>query len=160
MLESQVSDKIGSGFVSVHKLTLELHSHEYDSSVPKSPEIDWYKTGEGYHVVSPPYTRTFMPPKPDLIFNDALTSSESIAHVVNVESSLNKPSKDMSKTLRPDAPIIKDWISDSEDETEIESMPKQKEPSFVPTSEHVKTLREFVKKVKHPKQAENLRTNH
>nr|GEU39420.1 hypothetical protein [Tanacetum cinerariifolium] len=85
--------------------------------------------------------------------------SESVANVVNVESSTNKPSKDMSKTLRPDAPIIKDWISDSEDETKIESMPKQKEPSFVPTFKHVKTPRESVKKVKHPKQAENLRTN-
>nr|GFD06366.1 hypothetical protein [Tanacetum cinerariifolium] len=46
----------------------------------------------------------------------------------------------------PDAPIVKDWISDSEDETEIESVLKQKEPSFVPTSKHVKTPRESVKK--------------
>nr|GEV97085.1 hypothetical protein [Tanacetum cinerariifolium] len=74
------------------------------------------------------------------------TARESVANVFHVESSLNKPSKDMSKTLRPDAPIIEDWISDSEDETEIESVPKQKEPSFVPTSEHVKAFREFVKK--------------
>nr|GFA65182.1 ribonuclease H-like domain-containing protein [Tanacetum cinerariifolium] len=58
----------------------------------------------------------------------------------------------MSKIYRPDAPIVEDWISDSEDETEIKSMPKQKEPSFVPTSEHVKTPRESVKKVEHPKQ--------
>nr|GFA77877.1 ribonuclease H-like domain-containing protein [Tanacetum cinerariifolium] len=62
----------------------------------------------------------FMPPNPDLVFNDAPIASESIAHVVNVESSSNKPSKDMSKTLRPDASIIKDWISDSEDKTEID----------------------------------------
>nr|GEV01392.1 copia protein [Tanacetum cinerariifolium] len=85
-------------------------------------------------------------------------ASESIAHVVNVESSSNKTSNDMSKTLRPDAPIIKDWISDSEDETEIESVSKQKEPSFVSTSKHVKTPRKYVKKVEHPKQTENLRT--
>nr|GEU34152.1 hypothetical protein [Tanacetum cinerariifolium] len=72
---------------------------------------------------------------------------------------VHKPSKDMYKTQMSNAPIIKDWISDFEDETEIEYVPKQKEPSFVPTSEHVKTPREFVKKVEHPKQAENLRTN-
>nr|GEU69850.1 hypothetical protein [Tanacetum cinerariifolium] len=66
----------------------------------------------------------------------------------------------MSKTLRPDASIIEDWISNSEDETEIESVSKQKEPSFVPTSKHVKTPRKSVKKVEHPKQADNLRTNH
>nr|GEV51854.1 ribonuclease H-like domain-containing protein [Tanacetum cinerariifolium] len=113
---------------------------------------------EWYHVV-PSYTETFMPPKPDLVFNDAPTASESVANVFHVESSINDLSKDMSKTHRPDAPIIEDWISDSEDETKIESVPKYKEPSFVLTSKHVKTPRESVKKVEHPKQAENLRTN-
>nr|GEW46827.1 hypothetical protein [Tanacetum cinerariifolium] len=91
---------------------------------------DRYKSGKGYHVVSPPYTRTFMPPKPHLVFIDAPNASESVAHE----------------------------ISDSEDETEIEYVLKQKETSFVPTSEHVKTPRTSVKEVKHPKQAENLRT--
>nr|GFB95736.1 hypothetical protein [Tanacetum cinerariifolium] len=62
-----------------------------------------------------------MPPKPDLLFNDASNASETVTNVVNVESSSNKPSKDMSKTLRPDAPIIEDWNSDSKDETELES---------------------------------------
>nr|GEW47754.1 hypothetical protein [Tanacetum cinerariifolium] len=68
----------------------------------------------------------------------------------------NNPSKDMSKKLRPDAPIIEDWIFDSEDETELEFVPKQREPSLVLPSEHVKSSRESVKKVEHPKQAENL----
>nr|GEV16438.1 hypothetical protein [Tanacetum cinerariifolium] len=85
--------------------------------------------------------------------------SESVANVVNIDSSTNKPSKYMSKTLRPDAPIIKDWISNFEDETETESVPKQREPSFVQTSKNVKTPRESVKNVKHPKQTEHLRTN-
>nr|GFC10064.1 hypothetical protein [Tanacetum cinerariifolium] len=81
-----------------------LHSHESDNRVPKNLENDRYKTGEGYHDVPPPYTRTFMPPKPDLVF----TPSESVANVFNVESSTHNPSKDMSKTYRPDAPIVKD----------------------------------------------------
>nr|GEY01529.1 hypothetical protein [Tanacetum cinerariifolium] len=101
-----------------------------------------------------------MPSKPDLVFNDAPNASETVTNMVNVESSPNKPSKDMSKILRPDAPIIEDWIFDSEDETEIESVPKQKEPSFVPTSEHVKTPRESVKKNEHSTQAKNVRTTH
>nr|GEX01361.1 retrovirus-related Pol polyprotein from transposon TNT 1-94 [Tanacetum cinerariifolium] len=50
--------------------------------------------------------------------------------------------------------------SDSEDETEIESVPKQKEPSFVQTSEYVRTPRESAKIVEHTKQAENLRITH
>nr|GFC38597.1 hypothetical protein [Tanacetum cinerariifolium] len=127
LLESQVCDKTGLGFDSQVFDCKELHSHESDNSVPKSPENDRYKTGKRYHVVPPPYTRNFLPPKPDLVFYDAPTSSESVANVFNVESSTNKPSKDMSKTHRPDAPIVKDWISDSEDETEIESVLKQKE---------------------------------
>nr|GFD33097.1 hypothetical protein [Tanacetum cinerariifolium] len=78
---------------------------------------------------------------------------------VKVESSTTKPSKEMSKTLRPDALIIEDWTPDSEDESEPESMSKQKEPSFVPTNEHVKTPRASLKRVEHPKQAENLKKN-
>nr|GEW93451.1 copia protein [Tanacetum cinerariifolium] len=110
---------------------------------------DRYKSSEGYHVVPPPYTGTFMHPKPNLVFNDASNASMTVPNVVHVESSSNKPSNDMSKTLRPDAPIIEDWTSDSEDEYEIECVPKQKEPSFVPTSEHVKTPRASVGQVNH-----------
>nr|GEV92675.1 ribonuclease H-like domain-containing protein [Tanacetum cinerariifolium] len=76
LLESQVSDNIGLGYNSqVFDRQVfnceELHSYESDNSVLKSPENDRYKSSEGYHVVPPPYTGTFMPPKPDLVFNDA-----------------------------------------------------------------------------------------
>nr|GEZ23720.1 hypothetical protein [Tanacetum cinerariifolium] len=93
-------------------------------------ENDRYKTGEWYHVVPPPYTGTFLPPKPDLVFTDDLTASKSVANVFNIESN----------------------------ETEIESVPKQREPSFVTSTEHVKSPRESVKKVKHHKQSANHRT--
>nr|GEW57608.1 putative reverse transcriptase domain-containing protein [Tanacetum cinerariifolium] len=80
-----------------------------DPDMPELEDIfysdDEEDVGEGYHGVPPPCIRTFMPLKPDLVFNDTSTASESIAHVVNVESSSNKPSKDMSKTLR----FIKDF---------------------------------------------------
>nr|GEY63864.1 hypothetical protein [Tanacetum cinerariifolium] len=105
---SQVSDKTGLGFDSQVFDCEELHSYESDNSVSKNPENDRYKTGEGYHVVPPPYTGAFLPPKPDLVFNDDLNASESVANVFNVKSSTNKLSKDMSKTLRPDAPIVED----------------------------------------------------
>nr|GEW56299.1 hypothetical protein [Tanacetum cinerariifolium] len=42
--------------------------------------------------------------------------------------SLTKPEQDLSHTTRPSAPIIKDWVSDSEDEYET------KAPQFVPTA--------------------------
>nr|GEX16008.1 ribonuclease H-like domain-containing protein [Tanacetum cinerariifolium] len=164
LLESQVSDKTGLGFDSqvFHCQVLEceeLHSHESDNKVPKNAENERYKTGKGYHAVPPPYTRTFIPPKLDLVFTDDPSASESVANVFNVESSTNKPSQDMSKTLRSDAPIVKDWISDSEDKTEIESVPKQREPSFVKSTEHVNSFRDSVKKVKHNKKSKNLRIN-
>nr|GEU95753.1 uncharacterized mitochondrial protein AtMg00810-like [Tanacetum cinerariifolium] len=84
-------------------------------------ENDRYKLGEGYQAVPPPYTITFLTPKPDLVFTNDPNASESVANVFNIKSNTNKPSKDMSKTHRPAAPIIKDWISDSEDETEIDA---------------------------------------
>nr|GEV44761.1 ribonuclease H-like domain-containing protein [Tanacetum cinerariifolium] len=59
--------------------------------------------------------------------------------------------------VRPSAPIIKDWVSDSEYESEGEPMPAQKEPSFVQTFEQVKNPKTFVKPVEHPIQAENFR---
>nr|GFB24073.1 hypothetical protein [Tanacetum cinerariifolium] len=162
-------------------------SHESDNRVPKNLENDRYKIGERYHVVPPLYTRTFLPPKLDWVFTDDPNASKSVDNVFNVESSTNKPSKDMSKTHRPDAPIVEDWISDSEDETKIdksvdnvfnvesstnkpskdmskthrpdapivedwisdsedetkiESMPKQREHSFVTSTEHMKSSRE------------------
>nr|GEW61153.1 ribonuclease H-like domain-containing protein [Tanacetum cinerariifolium] len=165
LLKSQINDKIGLGYDSqVFDRQVfdyeEFSSYESDDSVPTSPKNDRYKTGEGYHVVPPLYTGTFIPPKPNLVFNDAPNASNTVPNVVNVESSSHKPSKDMSKTLRPDAPIIEDWTFDYKDETEIESVPKQKEPSFVQTSEYVKTPRTFAKEVEHLTQAENHRTYH
>nr|GEW38655.1 hypothetical protein [Tanacetum cinerariifolium] len=60
-----------------------------------------------------------MPPKPDLVFHDAPTVNETIPTSFNVELSPTKPDKDLSQYYRPTAPIIEDWVSDSEDEYEV-----------------------------------------
>nr|GEW30403.1 ribonuclease H-like domain-containing protein [Tanacetum cinerariifolium] len=135
----------------------ELISYESNVSVPTSLVHDRYKSGEGYHAVLPPYTGTFMPLKLDLVFHDAPTVGEIVSNVLNVKPSTTKPNKDLSQLNRPSAPIIEDWVSDSEDESKGEPMPTQKEPNFVQTSEHVKTTRTSDKSVEHPTQAENLR---
>nr|GEV01266.1 hypothetical protein [Tanacetum cinerariifolium] len=96
----------------------ELNSSESDESVSTSPVHDRYKSGEGYHVFPPLYTGTFMPHKPDLVFHDAPTTSETIPNFFNVEPSITKPTKEMSQSNRPSASIIKDWVSDSKDESE------------------------------------------
>nr|GEW69382.1 reverse transcriptase domain-containing protein [Tanacetum cinerariifolium] len=162
LLESQITDKTGLGYDNqVFNSTVfdcdELNSFESDDSVSTSPVHDRYKTGEGYHAVPPPYIGTFMPPKPDLVFHDAPTASETVPNVFNVKPTTTKPTKEMSQSNRPSDPIIEDWVSDSEDESEGEHMPTQKEPSFVQNFKHEKTPRASVKSVEHSTQAKNLR---
>nr|GEV65153.1 hypothetical protein [Tanacetum cinerariifolium] len=123
LLASQITDKAGLGydnqvFNSIVFDSDELISSESDVSMPPSPVLDRYQSGEGYHAVPPPYIRTFMPPKPDLVFYDAPTANETVPTVLNIELSTTKPNKDLSQPHRPSAPIIKDWVSDSEDESE------------------------------------------
>nr|GEX07510.1 hypothetical protein [Tanacetum cinerariifolium] len=112
-----------------------MFSSESNVSMPASPVYDRYQSREGYHDVPPPYIGTFMPPKPDLVFHDALTINETIHTTFNVKLSPTKPKKDLSH--RPSTPIIKDWVSDSEDESEAD--PSQNDPSFVQPTEQVKT---------------------
>nr|GEY59409.1 hypothetical protein [Tanacetum cinerariifolium] len=45
--------------------------------------------------------------------------SETVLDVLPVEPSTTKPNKDLSQSNRPSAPIIEDWVSDSEDEFEV-----------------------------------------
>nr|GEX49053.1 hypothetical protein [Tanacetum cinerariifolium] len=61
----------------------------------------------------------------------------------NVELSPTKPDKDLSHTHRPSAPIIEDWVSESEDDFEAEIL--QNALSFVQPTEQVKTHRPSVK---------------
>nr|GEU65495.1 ribonuclease H-like domain-containing protein [Tanacetum cinerariifolium] len=96
----------------------ELTSSESNDIVPTSPVHYRYKSGEGYHAVPPLYTRNFMPLTPDLVFHDTPTASEIVPNVFNIEPSTTKLNKDMSQSNRPSAPIIEDWVSNSEDESE------------------------------------------
>nr|GEV77823.1 hypothetical protein [Tanacetum cinerariifolium] len=92
------------------KAKKERDDSESDVSVPTSPVHDRYKSGEGYHAVPPPYTGTFMPLKHDLVFHDASTVIKSISIVFNVKPSTTKPTKDMSQSNRPSAPIIEELV--------------------------------------------------
>nr|GEY09657.1 hypothetical protein [Tanacetum cinerariifolium] len=134
LLASQITKKIGLGYAnqvfnSIVFDSDELISFELDVSMPPSPVHDRYKSGEGYHVVPPPYTGIFMPSTPDLVFHDAPTATETVPTAFNVEPRTTKPNKDVS-THRPSAPIIEDWVSDSEDESEGEPMPTHQEPYY------------------------------
>nr|GEX89387.1 hypothetical protein [Tanacetum cinerariifolium] len=71
-----------------------------------------------YHVVPPPITGNFMLPKPDLVFHTAFIAIETAYSAFNVQLSPAKPARDISHATRLMAPIIEDWVSDSEDESE------------------------------------------
>nr|GFD53959.1 hypothetical protein [Tanacetum cinerariifolium] len=96
----------------------EFYTFESDESLPPSPIYDMYQSGDGYHAVPPPYTGTFMLPKSDLVFHNAPNVDETVHTTFNVELSPTKPDKDLSPTRRPSAPIIKDCVPDSEDDSE------------------------------------------
>nr|GEV53606.1 hypothetical protein [Tanacetum cinerariifolium] len=89
--------------------------------------------------------------------SSSTSDNETVLIAFNVEPNLTKPTQDMSLSNRLSAPIIEDWVSDSEDESEGEPMSTQKTPSFVHTFEHVKPLRPSVKTVEHPIPAANLK---
>nr|GEX26783.1 putative ribonuclease H-like domain-containing protein [Tanacetum cinerariifolium] len=115
--------------------------------------VDKCKTGLGYNVVPPPYTGKFLPPKPDLFgledfVNEPIVTEPTVKKPA-VETSEAKASADKSKVVRKNfgPPLIKDWISDSEDEAESKSKIEKKtvKPSFpkiefVKSKEQVKSL--------------------
>ncbi|GKA28190.1 ribonuclease H-like domain-containing protein [Tanacetum coccineum] len=111
-------------------------SQVVDNQVFNSQVNDKHKTGEGYHA-----SITSVP---------AFATSE----VKTIESKHKSVSE----------PLIKDWISDSEDENKTEFKSKQRKPSFakvefVKSNEHVKTHMESVNKVENNKQVKYHRKN-
>nr|GEW64778.1 hypothetical protein [Tanacetum cinerariifolium] len=145
LLASQTNDKTNLGyntqvFTSFMFDCDEMFTFETDESLLASPIYDRYQSGNGYYAIPPPYTGTFMPPKPDLIFHDSPNVNETVHTCFNVKL---KPDKELSH--RPSAPLIEDWISDSEDDYEAEIL--QNSPSFVQPTKQVKPPRPSVKPV-------------
>nr|GEU45534.1 hypothetical protein [Tanacetum cinerariifolium] len=99
----------------------------------------------GYHAAPPPYTRIFMPPKPDLVFNTSLIAVETDHSAFNVQLSPPKPDQDLSHITRPTTHIIDFWVSDSKDESETKAL--HIVPHFVQSSEQVKSSRHSVQPV-------------
>ncbi|GJX61276.1 hypothetical protein Tco_0294176 [Tanacetum coccineum] len=97
--------------------------------------VDKCKTGLGYNAVPPPYTGNFMPPKLDLSFSglEEFTSEPIVIKPV-VENSEAKASEAKPKAVRKNngAPIIEDWVSDSEEEDVPQAKIEKKivKPSF------------------------------
>ncbi|GJX69046.1 ribonuclease H-like domain-containing protein, partial [Tanacetum coccineum] len=165
LLESQVSDKFKTG-LGYNASTSIVESFVNSSEILEYQEHDKSKLDKGYHAVPPPYTRNYMPPKPDLMFIDEQVESEYVdvvasSDVKNVESKHKNVDKDVfnivkSNTIRKNSfspPIFEDWNSDDESELEFKSNVEVK--TVKPSTEKikfVKTARETVEKVGTPKQ--------
>nr|GEZ60527.1 hypothetical protein [Tanacetum cinerariifolium] len=150
LLASQTNERTGLGYntqvFTCAKFDCDDYlSSESDESWPPSSLYDRFQPSDGYHAVPPPYTGTLMPPKPDLVFNTAPTTIETSHSAFTVQLSPTKPEEDLSHTNRPTAPIIEDWVSDSEDESETKA--SQIIPSFVQSSTQVKSPRHSVQHV-------------
>nr|GEZ52717.1 putative ribonuclease H-like domain-containing protein [Tanacetum cinerariifolium] len=104
-----------------------------------------FQPSDGYHAVPPLYTGTFMPPKPDLVFNTAHIVVETDHSAFTIQLSPTKPDQDLSHPNRPLSPIIEDWVSDFEDESKTKAL--QIVPSFAQSSEQVKSPRHSVQHV-------------
>ncbi|GJX75038.1 putative ribonuclease H-like domain-containing protein [Tanacetum coccineum] len=104
--------------------------------------------------IPPPYTRNYIPSRPDLSFarlDDSVYKtnvSETITSIPRNESTTSKSSKDsleQPKDIRPSAPIIEEWESDSDDNYVFRPKPDQTKPkftkiNFVKSDENVKTV--------------------
>nr|GEV25760.1 hypothetical protein [Tanacetum cinerariifolium] len=116
--------------------TTEKERDDLNMNWPSSNIYDRFVPSGGYHAVPPPFTGTLMPPKPDLVFHTP-RSDETENLALNVQVSPTKTEHALSP--RPSASIIKDWISDSKEETQPQV--SKYIPSFTQSSEHVKSPR-------------------
>nr|GEV16764.1 ribonuclease H-like domain-containing protein [Tanacetum cinerariifolium] len=109
LIASQTNNKHCLGYLS---------SEDDSESVSLTSPSDRLSPSGRYHAVPPPITGNFMPLKADLVFNTAPLAVESDHSAFNVQVSPAKPAQVMSHTTKLMAPIIEDWVSDSEDESE------------------------------------------
>nr|GEU73287.1 hypothetical protein [Tanacetum cinerariifolium] len=111
LLDSQQSDKSNT--------VVGYDSQGVDSQVLENQVNDKYNICEGYHAIPPLYTGNYVPPKPDLVFVDEHVVSESATSLPDITKSEVKTSETKLKNVS--APIIEDWVSDSEDEDAIKT---------------------------------------
>ncbi|GKB64046.1 hypothetical protein Tco_0920232, partial [Tanacetum coccineum] len=120
---------------------------------------------ENYNAVPPPYIGNFMPPTLDLSF----TGLDEFANKPIVENSKAMSSEEEPKVVRKsnDALIIKDWVSDSEEENVSQTKTEKKivkpniaKTKFVKPKQQERTARKTVKQVeKHRQNTHSPRGN-
>nr|GEY93113.1 hypothetical protein [Tanacetum cinerariifolium] len=159
--------QIHDGFLSYENEVFESVFDSRSSDVEDSPMNDKFTKVEGMHAVPPPMIGNYMPPKFDFRIDESKftynpkqsTTSESNAKTSYLDSYdfsfseetletvpkpvANEPKAVSEPKVWPDAPIIEEYESDSDDEHVTIPSKESKTPTFafVNTVEHVKTSR-------------------
>ncbi|GKB87759.1 hypothetical protein Tco_0960031 [Tanacetum coccineum] len=129
------------------------------NKIIESQIVDNYKEGLGYNAVPPPLTGNFMPPKPSLSFTgleEFTNEPVVIKHVVKNSKAKASEAKPKADRKNNGAPIIEDWVSDSEEENVSQTKIEKKiakssfvKIDFVKAKQTNKTNRKTTKKVEH-----------
>ncbi|GKC40389.1 ribonuclease H-like domain-containing protein [Tanacetum coccineum] len=167
LINSQISakDKTGLGYDTQMKESEVIHSvfNNRDSDEDDNPVNDIFKTGEGFHAVPPPFTGNFKPSKADLSFArlDDFVYNSKVSKTITSKDSLKKP-----KTVRPSAPIIEDWESDSDDDCVIrptadKAKPKFTKINFIKSGENMKFVNKenTYRQAAYPRKVQSSRSN-
>ncbi|GJQ98164.1 putative ribonuclease H-like domain-containing protein [Tanacetum coccineum] len=127
-----VKDKAGLGYDSQMNGSEVVNSmfSSKESDEDDSPVNDIFKIGEGFHEVPPPYTRNYMPSRPDLSFDglDDSVYKAKVSETITTASKTSKDSVEKPKTVRLSAPIIEDW--DTDNDGVFRPKPDQTKPKF------------------------------
>nr|GEV37531.1 hypothetical protein [Tanacetum cinerariifolium] len=108
-LNSSSDNETGLESVKARLLVYEQNESVFEENI-KLLNIEKVTVKVGHLVISMigsnQVVGTFMPPKPDLVFNTAPTAVETDRLAFNVQLSPPKPEEDLSHTSRPSAPMI------------------------------------------------------
>ncbi|GJS33779.1 ribonuclease H-like domain-containing protein [Tanacetum coccineum] len=172
LINSQISakDKAGLGYDSQINESEVVHSvfNSRESDVDNSPVNDRFKIGEGFHAVPPPYTRNYMPSRHDLSFNglDDSVYKTKVSETITTASKTSKDNLEKPKTVRPSAPIIEEWDTDSDNDSVFRPKSDQTKPkftkiNFVKSGENVKSVNKenTHRQVEYPRKSQSPRDN-
>ncbi|GJU22906.1 putative ribonuclease H-like domain-containing protein [Tanacetum coccineum] len=164
-------DQVHDGVLSYENEVFQSEFDSRSSVVEDSHVHDRFVNDEGMHAIPSPMTENYMPSGPDREIDDFMftygpkqsKTSESDSQTNNYDSCKSNSSTETLESMPepivvepnvvsqpkfwPDAPIIEEYESDSDDEYVIQPLKEQEKPScsFVNTVKHVKTPRETVK---------------
>ncbi|GKF18903.1 hypothetical protein Tco_0063821 [Tanacetum coccineum] len=167
LINSQISAKYkaGLGYDSQIIENEVVHSvfNSRESDADDSPVNDRFKTGEGFHAVSPPYTENYMPSRPDLSFAGL---DDSVYKTKASETKTSKEIIEKPKTVRPSAPIIEYWDTNSDNDNVFRPKSDQTKPkftkiNFVKSDENVKSVNKenTHRQVEYPRKSQSPRDN-